>query len=143
MSERGPLDFAGLRKSAEFAEEQARIADAGPLPVVPVHWAEHYAKDVRRLCDALEKAERERERLKDQEHRKRRAYEEWVDDAVWLRDELEAEPDEAAQREILSIDKRRLGALIDAFDEDEDAVEGAASPPAKLRGVTEAEEGKG
>ncbi len=46
-----------MRKAAELAEEQWHKADAGPLPLVSVHWAQYYATDVPHLLDALEASE--------------------------------------------------------------------------------------
>lgn len=56
----------------------------------------------------LAAAREENERLQRENEARKRAYEEFIDDVVWLKDEGETET--------ISVNKALLGALIDAFD---------------------------
>lgn len=53
------------RERAKGAQEAWHRSDASSiLPLVSVHWAQFYATDVPRLCEALEAAEKREERLR-------------------------------------------------------------------------------
>lgn len=99
----GQAEARQLVEKAQASYRRVFMEEWGYVPSAQTN------NDVHDLAHSVPKLAKTLDAALEREEQRKRAYEEFIDDAVWLSDEGETET--------VSVNKAQLGALIDAFDE--------------------------